>query len=344
MHLIQAIVEHEVEHDITEDSQHIMSESKNIEETTTSSVSSSIISEGSEADALVPQDQLQNEESPSQSFESNSSEEPDGDEDAEAISVATKAADENYTPSQSLLSSSSPYPLIRSVDGISLKKYNYDPSRFSAKDVSVPLRGNLSVPIHVTTSGSVVDYTVGSTDFDIAFGVIAEREEGVTVVKEKTRQDSHLQAVTGRFLVGSVPCALIFTFDNQYSWFREKKISYKIKVTPPSVENIVTGRRTRAKSALAIVQKDKASAESRLERVSSKHGALLQEIERLDIELQEKRKSLGVVEKESSWLKERVQLRDVQEGLLTRRLVEGWEDEVSKKVDGEEDEVERAEV
>jgi len=157
MHLIQAIVEHEVEHDITEDSQHIMSESKNIEETTTSSVSSSIISEGSEADALVPQDQLQNEESPSQSFESNSSEEPDGDEDAEAISVATKAADENYTPSQSLLSSSSPYPLIRSVDGISLKKYNYDPSRFSAKDVSVPLRGNLSVPIHVTTSGSVVD-------------------------------------------------------------------------------------------------------------------------------------------------------------------------------------------
>jgi len=115
-------------------------------------------------------------------------------------------------------------------------------------------------------------------------------------------------------------------------------------VTPPSVENIVTGRRTRAKSALAIVQKDKASAESRLERVSSKHGALLQEIERLDIELQEKRKSLGVVEKESSWLKERVQLRDVQEGLLTRRLVEGWEDEVSKKVDGEEDEVERAEV
>jgi hypothetical protein len=103
--------------------------------------------------------------------------------EAEAISNATKAADENYQPSQSHLSSSSPYPLIRSVDGISLKTYNPEPSRFSAKDVVIPLRGSLDVPIHVTASGSVVDYKVESKDFDIGFGVKAEREEGVTVVK-----------------------------------------------------------------------------------------------------------------------------------------------------------------
>ena len=103
--------------------------------------------------------------------------------EAEAISIATKAADENYQPSQSNLASSSPYPLIRSVDGIALKTYNTEPSRFSAKDVVIPLRGNLNVPIHVTTSGSIVDYTVECKDFDVGFGVIAEREEGVTVVK-----------------------------------------------------------------------------------------------------------------------------------------------------------------
>jgi hypothetical protein len=107
----------------------------------------------------------------------------DSDSESEAIAMATKAADESYVPSQSLMSSSSPYPLIRSVDGISLKKYNPDPSRFSAKDVIVPLRGKLNVPIHVTVSGSIVDYTVESKDFDIGFGVVAEREEGVTVVK-----------------------------------------------------------------------------------------------------------------------------------------------------------------
>jgi mevalonate kinase len=127
--------------------------------------------------------------------------------------------------------------------------------------------------------------------------------------------------------VGSVPCALIFTFDNEYSWFREKKITYKIKVTPPSFDNIFRGRRIRAKSALAVVANDKESAETRLESVSSKHSTLVQDIERLEMELKEKKKSLGVFEKEVSWLKERVQLREVQEDLLTRRLTEGWEDE-----------------
>lgn len=279
--------------------------------------------------------------------------------EAEAISIATKAADENYQPSQSNLASSSPYPLIRSVDGIALKTYNTEPSRFSAKDVVIPLRGNLNVPIHVTTSGSIVDYTVECKDFDVGFGVIAEREEGVTVVKEKSRQNCHLNAITGRFLVGSVPCCLVFTFDNEYSWFREKKISYHIKVAPPSIENIVNGRRIRAKSALSVVQKDKDSAEVRLESVSAKYGTLLQDIERLETELVEKRKSLGVVEKEEGWLKQRVQLRDVQESLLTRRLVEGWEDEAAALArqngesgdgDGDEDDdddeetVQRAEI
>jgi hypothetical protein len=166
--------------------------------------------------------------------------------------------------------------------------------------------------------------------------------------QEKTRQNSHLDAITGRFLVGSVPCALVFSFDNEYSWFREKKVSYKIKVSPPTVENIIQGRRTRAKSALDVVQSDKESAETRLEGVSSKYGTLIQDIERLETELAEKKKTLGVVEKEEGWLKQRVQLREIQESLLTRRLVEGWEDEVvesEKTGDGDaEDNVQRAEI
>lgn len=96
-----------------------------------------------------------------------------------------------------------------------------------------------------------------------------------------------------------------------------------------------------------------------MESVSAKYGTLLQDIERLETELVEKRKSLGVVEKEEGWLKQRVQLRDVQESLLTRRLVEGWEDEAAALArqngesgdgDGDEDDdddeetVQRAEI
>lgn len=105
------------------------------------------------------------------------------EEELKAISEATASADASYVPSQSLLSSNSPYPLIRNVDGLSLRRFNPNPSKFFAKDVIIPLRGKLNVPVHVTTSGSIVDYTLKSKDFDIGFGVSAEREDGITVVK-----------------------------------------------------------------------------------------------------------------------------------------------------------------
>ena len=128
-------------------------------------------------------------------------------------------------------------------------------------------------------------------------------------------------------MVGTVPCALIFTFDNEYSWFREKRITYQITVRPPTKENIISGRKIRANTAIKIITKDKTSAEERLESVSTKKQELVQDVERLEKELEEKKKSLGVVEKEESWLKNRVQLRTVQENLLSRRLADGWEDQ-----------------
>ena len=62
-----------------------------------------------------------------------------------------------------------------------------------------------------------------------------------------------------------------------------------------------------------VVQSDKESAETRLEGVSSKYGTLIQDIERLETELLvEKQKTLGVVEKEEGWLKQRGQLREIR--------------------------------
>ena len=99
-----------------------------------------------------------------------------------AIAEATATADASYTPSASLLSNASPYPLLQSVDGVSLQKHSKKPGIFTARGVPIPLRGKLNIPIHVTNGGSVVEYTVKSEDYDIGFGITAEREEGVTVV------------------------------------------------------------------------------------------------------------------------------------------------------------------
>ena len=251
--------------------------------------------------------------------------------EARAIAQAMASADASYVPSPSLLASDEAQPLLAQVDGPSLANFSVSPSVYQAKSVPVALRSKFEVPIHVIAGGSVVEYEITTEHYDIGFSVIAEREEGVTNVKESARVDSHLQPVSGKFLVGSVPCALIFSFDNEYSWFREKRVTYKITVTPPRAENVVKGRRLRAKKALEVVSKDLEEIEGRYENASQKKFELEEQIHKLEKELVEKKKSLDVVLKEESWLEKRRNVRSEQINMLNRRLEKGWDDEVSSK-------------
>eukprot|EP00586_Coscinodiscus_wailesii_P011629 CAMPEP_0172512198 /NCGR_PEP_ID=MMETSP1066-20121228/242402_1 /TAXON_ID=671091 /ORGANISM="Coscinodiscus wailesii, Strain CCMP2513" /LENGTH=331 /DNA_ID=CAMNT_0013291893 /DNA_START=26 /DNA_END=1021 /DNA_ORIENTATION=- len=248
-------------------------------------------------------------------------------QEAKAVAEATATADAAYVPSPALLSASSPLPLLRQVDGPDLRSYNGSPSVYTAKSIPIAVRGRLDVPIYVTSGGSVVEYSVSAEWYDIAFGITAERDDKETIVKEMERVDAHLAAITGKFLVGSVPCVLIFSFDNEYSWLREKLITYKIVVTPPSKENVSAGRRRRANSALKIVSEDKASAVTRLDKATKQKTDLREEVDKLEKELIERKKSLEVAEKEEEWLRLRVELRQEQTDMLKKRLEQGWEDE-----------------
>ncbi|KAL7544069.1 hypothetical protein ACHAXR_013573 [Thalassiosira sp. AJA248-18] len=250
--------------------------------------------------------------------------------EAKAIAQAMQSADASYVPSPSLLSSDEPEPLLKQVDGPSLANFTNNPSVYQAKSVPIALRAKFDVPIHVTAGGSVVEYEISTDLYDIAFGVTAEREEGVTNVKESSRVDSHLEPVTGKFLVGSVPCALIFSFDNEYSWFREKRVTYKIKVTPPRTENVIKGRRLRAKKALEVVTKDNREMEERYETATQTRSNLEAEVKKLEKEIAEKMKALDVVSTEEKWLEKKRVVRAEQIKLLNSRLEKGWGDEKSE--------------
>ena len=250
--------------------------------------------------------------------------------EARAIAQAMQSADASYVPSPSLLTSDDPEPLLTQVDGPSFVNFDGKPSVYQAKSVPVALRAKFDVPIHVTAGGSVVEYEIATDDYDIAFGVTAEREEGVTNVKESARVDSQLETVTGKFLVGSVPCALIFSFDNEYSWFREKKVTYKITVTPPRTENVVKGRRLHAKNALEVVKKDSQEMAERYETATQKRSELEADVKKLEKELAEKKKSLDVVSTEEKWLEKKRAVRAEQIKLLNTRLKNGLEDEKSE--------------
>ena len=92
----------------------------------------------------------------------------------------------------------------------------------------------------------------------------------------------------------------------------------------------MSGRRRRAKACQTVVDEDLSSAQERLAATLSQKTTLEQEVAKLEKELEEKKKSLEVAEKEEKWLINRVKLRKEQKELLKKRLTEGWEDERSE--------------
>lgn len=123
---------------------------------------------------------------------------------------------------------------------------------------------------------------------------------------------------------------LVFALDNEYSWVREKICSYRITVTPPSPEVLMSGRRRRATACQKTVADDLHSAQQRLKATVQQKNVLEQEVAKLQQQLEERKKSLNVAEREEKWLVTRVGLRKQQHELLNKRLTEGWDDEPSE--------------
>jgi chromosome segregation ATPase len=127
---------------------------------------------------------------------------------------------------------------------------------------------------------------------------------------------------------------LKFTFDNEYSWFREKLLSYKVTVTPPSAKILLSGRRRRAKACHKAVQEDLKSAQERFKKATMQKTALALKLEQLQQELEQQKRQLEVLHKEEEWLKKRVELRTKQKKLLEERLTKGWNDEPAESSNG----------
>ena len=144
------------------------------------------------------------------------------------------------------------------------------------------------------------------------------------------RLDSSESPLTQKFLVGAVPCVIQFLFSNSYSWIREKQLSYKITVTPPSTESLTAGRRRRATACLKAVQDDLSMAQQRLQATQTQKTSLQEEVAAMMVALEEKKKAWKVAETDEKWLTSRTQLRQEQEKLLQERLQSGWPDEKKK--------------
>mmetsp|Transcript_22194 Transcript_22194/g.48302 ORF Transcript_22194/g.48302 Transcript_22194/m.48302 type:complete len:305 (-) Transcript_22194:659-1573(-) len=261
--------------------------------------------------------------------------------EAKAVAEATAEADNKYVPSVSSMNSSDPLAIVQQVDGFSdLTDYEEKESIYVGRSVPISAGGSLEIPLQVAMPGSVVEYAVENKQYDFGFSITAERDDSVTIVKEKAFVDANINGpITGKFLVGSVPCWIRFKFDNDHSWMREKVISYKVTVTPPSLETLYAGRRRRAKACLRAVEVDLTAADKRRKAAGDQLTLLETELEELRREVAQKSKSLQAVRDEEKWCTDRVKLRTEQKNLLGNRIQNGWEDEIDleKKENGDGD-------
>ena len=153
--------------------------------------------------------------------------------------------------------------------------------------------------------------------------------DSLPLTQELSRVSSDDSPLKQKFLVGTIPCLIKFSFSNDYSWMREKLVSYKITVTPPSKESLLQSRRSRASTCLKAVQTDLKEQLPKLEAVQSTKKELQAEVEKLQKHLQERQKALEEATAEEKALKERKALRLEQERLLNERLKSGWKDEAA---------------
>jgi len=285
-------------------------------------------------DVVTPQDQPQGEVEIEVAGDEGEQEEVR--EEPVVSTVSETVATPMDVPNAQVMNAVNPSTLINYVDGPRINPDDFTESVYHGRAIPVPARDMVQVPIVIPgPPNSVLEYTIESFSYDISFGVTITSQVGLDIEKtteyvELKRVDSHLDPITGQILVDQVPCTVLLTFDNTYSFLTAKEVSYRVTISPPSIDEALSSRRRRAKASLCSVQEDRSSAESRLTMVISQRLELEREIEKLQLLIMEKNKNKLAAEKEESWLKKRIELRDVQTEMLNVRLESGWEDEVGQ--------------
>lgn len=150
------------------------------------------------------------------------------------------------------------------------------------------------LPIPVFLSGSTVSYSFSTCNGDISFGVIFVSTEGAeSTLAESTRVPSHIEAISGNFKAPSTG-KFVFCWDNKFSWFTPKILSYSIELHQPSFAAADNARSLRARTLLHGLIEDSRRAEKLLASSTGDIQALNGEILNLTArirDLQEQREA-----------------------------------------------------
>lgn len=200
---------------------------------------------------------------------------------------------------------------------------------WSTKDMIVQWSWELAVPVPIP--GCELKFEFETKGYDIGFQVVLDGEDqSSTTLLSLDRYNSHQDKMSGQCNVPKQGTARL-TWDNSYSWFTPKALSYHVTVTLPEHRIAEASRSTRAQLALAATKDDVARAALRLRRtreaVSQLHSeipVLKQKLELMQMELQNKLKGAETAAQEVRQLERRIgEGKDRTLGLCIRFLGAG---------------------
>lgn len=154
--------------------------------------------------------------------------------------------------------------------------------------------------------GSSIVYSFSTLQGDISFAAVFKSADGrpVETVIESHRVPSDVENITGRFKAGREG-TLIILFDNSFSWFTPKYLSYYIELRSPT-ETIADGHRcARSRNLLKNLVEETPQLEAEL--VDSVHQSTTLRSELLDMEVRLKQLALEIESKKRS-LAQKVEL------------------------------------
>ena len=157
------------------------------------------------------------------------------------------------------------------------------PLLFKSTNQNIQTGGEFMLPIPVL-SGSSVSYQFSTTDGDIlfstSFSCVDESEE----VSPPVRVASDVQPIVGKFKA-SREGSLVLKWDNSFSWFTAKLLTYQIQLYQPAFTTADSARCLKSRALLSSTVADIRLAESNLTHSKNELSALGDEIPALEEKL-----------------------------------------------------------
>lgn len=102
-----------------------------------------------------------------------------------------------------------------------------EPITWQAKEFPVQIHHEVKVP---AIAGSTVKFSFSTQNGDINFSLQYITNKNMTeIIREAIREPSHIEAIKGSYKA-DYDGVFVFVFDNSYSWFTDKLLTYNIQL------------------------------------------------------------------------------------------------------------------